>query len=108
MSSQEQDINTLPPQQRVEDDGAAFNAAVQELEDFLEIPIRVNVIIGKKMVKLGDVLDFSPGSLLVLDRSASESLSICLGDTFFARGEAAIIEDVFGVRITGINDPRKV
>jgi len=108
MSSQDKNLNALPREQRLEDDGAGFNAAVKELEDFLEIPIRVNVIVGKKMVKLRDVLDFSPGSLLVLDRSAGESLSIYLGDTFFARGEAAIIEDAFGVRITGINDPRKV
>lgn len=108
MSSQDQDIKTLPQQQQLEDDEAGFNAAVRELEDFLEIPIPVNVIIGKKMVKLRDLLNFSPGSLVVLDRSASESLSIYLGDTFFARGEVTIIEDAFSVRVTEINDPRKV
>lgn len=101
-------MNALPREQREEDGGAGFNAALQELGDFLEVPVRVNVIIGKKMVKLKDVLDFSPGSLVVLDRSASESLLVYLGDTFFARGEAAISEETFGVRITEINDPRKV
>ncbi|NIM16842.1 MAG: hypothetical protein GTO45_33065 [Candidatus Aminicenantes bacterium] len=108
MSSQDQDVKALPQQQRLEEYEAGFNAAIQELEDFVEIPITVNVIMGKKMVKLRDLLDFSPGSLLVLDRSASESLLIYLGDTFFARGEVAIIEDAFSVRITEINDPRKV
>jgi flagellar motor switch protein FliN/FliY len=108
MSSQDQDIKVLPQQQRLEDDEAGFRAALQELEDFVEIPITVNVIVGKKMVKLRDLLNFSPGSLVVLDRSASESFLIFLGDTFFARGEVTIIEDSFGVRITEINDPRKI
>lgn len=108
MSSQDQDNKTLPQQQGVEDYEASFNAAVQELEDFVEIPIPVNVIIGKKMVKLKDLLNFSPGSLLVLDRSARESMLIFLGDAFFARGEIMVIEDTFNVRITEINDPRKV
>jgi len=81
---------------------------IAELEDFVEIPIRVNVLIGHKLVKLRELLDFSPGSLLVLNRSAGESLLIYLENSFFAKGEVTILEDTFAVRITEINDPRKV
>jgi len=82
--------------------------AIQEFEDFLEIPIRVNVLIGKKLVTLNELLNLEPGALLELNRSAGESLLIYLEDTFFAKGEVTILEDTFAVRITEINDPRQV
>lgn len=93
---------------KLKDYERSFNEAIDELEDFVELPIRVNVIIGKRLVKLSELLDFSPGSLMVLERSAGESLLIFLEDTFFAKGEVTILEDTFAVRITEINDPRKV
>lgn len=98
----------IPESRKIKNYEESFNLAVKELEDFVEVPIKVNVLIGKKLVKISELLDFSPGSLLVLDRSAGESLLIFLENTFFAKGEVTIMEDTFAVRITEINDPRKV
>jgi flagellar motor switch protein FliN/FliY len=103
--SQEQ---TAAENRKIRDYEESFNKAVKELDDFLEIPIKVNVIIGKKMVKIGELLNLAPGSLLTLKRSAGESLLIYLEDTFFAKGEVTVMEDTFAVRLTEINDPRKV
>ncbi len=105
---QEQDIRSIHERSRLKDYESSFTAALKELDDFVEIPLKVQVIIGKKLVTIRELLDLTPGSLVVLDRSAGESLLIFLGDTFFAKGEVTIIEDTFGVRITEINDPRKV
>lgn len=105
MKDEEQQI---PESRKIKNYEESFDLAVKDLEDFVEVPIRVNVVIGKKRVKISDLLDFSPGSLLVLDRSAGESLLIFLENTFFAKGEVTIMEDTFAVRITEINDPRKV
>lgn len=105
MKDEEQPI---PENSKIKNYEDSFNLAVKELEDFVEIPIRVNVVIGKRNVKISELLDLSPGSLLVLDRSAGESLLIFLENTFFAKGEVTIMEDTFAVRITEINDPRKV
>ncbi|MGD2092836.1 MAG: FliM/FliN family flagellar motor switch protein [Candidatus Aminicenantes bacterium] len=86
----------------------SFQEATRELEDFVDIPIRLNVLIGKKLVTLNELLNLEPGYLLELNRSAGESLLIYLEDTFFAKGEVTILEDTFAVRITEINDPRQV
>ncbi len=102
------DEQAIPESRKIKNYEESFNQAVKELEDFVEVPIKVNVVIGKKLVKISELLDFSPGSLLVLDRSAGESLLIFLENTFFAKGEVTIMEDTFAVRITEINDPRKV
>jgi flagellar motor switch protein FliN/FliY len=104
----EQDNQALQEMGKLKDYERSFNDAIAELEDFVEIPIRVNVLIGQRLVTLREMLDFTPGSLLVLNRSAGESLLIYLEDTFFAKGEVTILEDTFAVRITEINDPRKV
>jgi flagellar motor switch protein FliN/FliY len=107
MKVDEQEKST-PESRKIKNYEESFNQAVEEVDDFVEVPIRVNVLIGKKLVKIHELLDFAPGSLLVLDRSAGESLLIFLEDTFFAKGEVTIMEDTFAVRITEINDPRKV
>lgn len=107
MKVDEQEKST-PESRKIKNYEESFNQAVEEVEDFVEVPIRVNVLIGKKLVKIHELLDFAPGSLLVLDRSAGESLLIYLEDAFFAKGEVTIMEDTFAVRITEINDPRKV
>jgi flagellar motor switch protein FliN/FliY len=86
----------------------AFSIIIKELEDFVEVPIHVNVLLGQRQVKIRDLLNFAPGYLLDLKRSAGESLLVFLEDVFFAKGEVTIIEDTFGVRITEIHDPRKV
>jgi len=99
---------SIPESRKIKNYEESFDQAVKELDDFIEVPIKVNVVIGKKLVKIGELLDFSPGSLLVLDRSAGESLLMFLENTFFAKGEVTIMEDTFAVRITEINDPRKV
>jgi flagellar motor switch protein FliN len=86
----------------------SFETLIKEMADYIEIPIAVNVLIGSRLVRIRELLDLEPGSIVDLKRSAGESLIITLNDTFFAKGEVTVIEDTFGVRITEINDPRKV
>jgi flagellar motor switch protein FliN len=85
-----------------------FDVLIKDLDNFLEIPIGVNVLIGTRMVKIHEFLALEPGYILDLKRSAGENLMIFLNDIYFAKGEVTVIEDTFGVRITEINDPRKV
>ena len=102
------DHKALAESNRNQEYEASFQEVIRELEDFLEIPVRVHVLIGQRRVRVRDLLDFEPGYILDLKRSAGESLMIALEDVYFAKGEVTVIEDTFGVRITEINDPRKV
>ncbi len=85
-----------------------FDGLIKNLDNFLEIPIAINVLIGTRMVKIRELLALEPGYILDLKRSAGENLMIYLNNVNFAKGEVTVIEDTFGVRITEINDPRKV
>jgi flagellar motor switch protein FliN/FliY len=86
----------------------AFNRIKNELNDYLDIPIKLHVLIGKRGITVKELIELRPGAIIDLKRSAGESLLLFLNNTFFARGEVTVIEDTFGVRITSINDPRKV
>ena len=97
--------NSLSQNKEYED---SFKKLMDEFSEFVEIPVEVNVIIGERKIKVRDLLEFEPGHIMDLKRSAGESLMIYLKDTFFAKGEVTVIEDTFGIRITEINDPRKV
>jgi flagellar motor switch protein FliN/FliY len=86
----------------------AFAKLIQDLDNYLELPIRIDVLIGTRLVKIRELISLEPGYILDLKRSAGESLIIGLNNVHFAKGEVTVIEDTFGVRITEINDPRKV
>jgi len=85
-----------------------FRKMIKDFEDFLEIPIVLNVLIGFRMIKVRELLGLKTGTVIDLKRSAGESLMIYLNDVCLAKGEVTVIEETFGIRITEINDPRKV
>ena len=49
-----------------------------------------------------DLLGLGPGSVIELDKIAGEALDILVNDRLVARGEAVVVNDKFGVRITDI------
>ena len=49
-----------------------------------------------------DLLALTPGGVIELDKIAGEPLDIVVNDRLIARGEAVVINDKFGIRITDI------
>jgi flagellar motor switch protein FliN/FliY len=86
----------------------ALQKILKELEDYLEVPIVLNVLLGERMISIRELLDLETGSLVNLFRSAGDSLLLYLNKSYFGKGEVTILEDTLGVRITEINDPREV
>lgn len=85
-----------------------FNAVMADLEDFIEIPVTVHVLLGIRDLTIKEFLGLEVGSVIDLKMSAGDSLKIMLGNIIFAKGEVTIIEETFGVRLVEIIDPRKV
>jgi flagellar motor switch protein FliN/FliY len=54
-----------------------------------------------------DLLALGPGSIIELDKVAGEPLDILINDRLVARGEAVVVNDMFGVRITDIVSPQE-
>ena len=74
----------------------------QNLELIMSVPLEVSVEIGRTRRKVEDVLTFSKGSLVVLDKLAGDQVHLFVNGLCVARGDVVVIDDNFGVRITEV------
>lgn len=73
----------------------------------LDVELEVYVELGRKRMKIQDLLKLGKGSLIELDRSAGEPLSIFIGDKKLAEGEVVVVDERFGIRITQLIGPKE-
>ena len=72
------------------------------LDLILDIGLDVRVELGRTNMKIRDVLELGPGSVIELDKLAGELVDLLVNDKLFARGEVVVIDENFGVRVTDI------
>ena len=58
--------------------------------------------IGRKRMKIGDLLRLGTGQTLELEKAAGEPLEIVVNGRVIGRGEAVVLGDRYGLRITEI------
>ena len=74
----------------------------QNLELIMSVPLEVSVEIGRTRRKVEDILTFSKGSLVVLDKLAGDQGDLFVNGLCVARGDVVVVDDNFGVRITEV------
>jgi flagellar motor switch protein FliN/FliY len=81
---------------------APKEVSTRRLDLLLDVPLDVTVELGRSKMTIQELLGLSPGSVIELDKIAGEPLDIVVNDRLIARGEAVVINDKFGIRITDI------
>ena len=66
------------------------------------IPLQVTVELGKTKKEISEILEFSMGTIIVLDKVAGDPVEIVVNGKLLARGEVVVIDENYGVRITDI------
>ena len=66
------------------------------------IPLQVTVELGKTRKEISEILEFSTGTIIVLDKIAGDPVEIVVNGKLIARGEVVVIDENYGVRITDI------
>ena len=87
---------------------AAVSVAEKETRNIdliLDIPLQVSVELGKTKMLINDLLQLGQGSVVELEKLAGEPLDIYINGKQVARGEAVIVNEKFGVRLTDIISP---
>lgn len=74
----------------------------RNLEMLLDIPLEVTVELGRTKRSIGDILEFTQGSIIELDKLAGEPVDILVNQKLIAKGEVVVIDENFGVRVTDI------
>ena len=62
----------------------------------------MTVELGRTNKSIKEILDFSPGTIIELNKLAGEPVDVLVNGKFVAKGEVVVIEESFGVRITEI------
>ena len=76
--------------------------------DFLyDVKLEVSVVLGSTRMLIRDLLSLDSGSIVELNKLAGESLDVIVNDKVIARGEAVVINDKFGVRLTEVISPNE-
>jgi flagellar motor switch protein FliN/FliY len=83
---------------------AAAEAATHEknLEMIMDIPLRVTVELGRTKMVVSELLNLGQGSVVELNKLAGEPLEVLVNNKLVARGEAVVVNEKFGVRLTDI------
>ena len=74
----------------------------RKMELLLDVPLEVSVELGRTRMSIQSLLALGPGSVIELDKIAGEPLDIMVNGRLIARGEAVVVNDKFGVRLTDI------
>jgi len=77
----------------------------RSLERVMDIPLVVSVELGRTNIQIGELLSLAQGSVVELTKLAGEPLDVLVHGKLVARGEAVVINDQFGVRLTDIVSP---
>lgn len=77
----------------------------RNLNLILDIPLRVSVELGRTKMAVSELLNLTQGSVIELSKMAGEPMEVFVNDKLIARGEAVVVNDKFGVRLTDIVSP---
>ncbi len=77
----------------------------RELDFILDIPLVVSAQLGSTRLLINELLQLGQGSVVELEKLAGEPLEILVNGKLIARGEAVVVNEKFGVRLTDIISP---
>jgi flagellar motor switch protein FliN/FliY len=86
---------------------AAGDGADINLDLVLDIPVNVSLRVGSTEISIRDLVQLMEGSVVALDRDASEPMDVLVNGTLIAQGEIVVVDDRFGVRLTDVVSPNE-
>ncbi|MEZ4461609.1 MAG: flagellar motor switch protein FliN [bacterium] len=85
------------------------NALGRRAMDFLkDVPLEITVELGRCKMPIGDIFHLGPSSILELNKASDEPLEVRANGVLIALGEAVVVNDRFGIRLTSIASPDRL
>lgn len=77
----------------------------RNLELLLDVPLSVTVELGRVRMPVRQLLALGAGAIVELTKPAGEPLDVLINGKRVARGEAVMVNERFGVRLTEVVSP---
>lgn len=74
----------------------------ENLSLVMGVPLEVSVEIGRTQSLVKDILEYTKGTLVILDKQAGDQVDLFVNGQCIARGDVVVVDDNFGIRITEI------
>lgn len=97
-----QNVNVQPAQFQTFSNNVAPMMQQENIDLIMDVPLEVTVELGRTSKSIKEILDFSPGTIIELDKLAGEPIDVLVNGKFVAKGEVVVIEENFGIRVTEI------
>ena len=102
MGTNQQNVNVQPAQFQSFSENTQKIPGQENIGLIMDVPLEVTVELGRTTKSISEILDFTPGTIIELDRIAGEPIDVLVNGKFVAKGEVVVIEESFSVRITEI------
>lgn len=79
--------------------------AANNLDLILDIPVQLNVELGRTKIAIRNLLQLAQGSVVELDGLAGQPMDVLVNGCLIAQGEVVVVNDKFGIRLTDIISP---
>ena len=96
-------VNVQPAQSQPFNAGVSPLMQQENIDLIMDVPLEVTVELGRSNKSIKEILDFSPGTIIELNKLAGEPVDVLVNGKFVAKGEVVVIEENFGIRITEIS-----
>ena len=97
-----QPVNVQPAQFQTFTQGMSPVLQSENIDLIMDVPLDVTVELGRTSKSIQEILDFTPGTIIELNKIAGEPIDILVNGKYVAKGEVVVIEENFGVRIAEI------
>ncbi len=74
------------------------------LSSLSKMPVQISVVLGRCKMKLHEILNIEPGSVIELDKRVDDLVEIFVNEKLIARGEIVVVENKVGVTLKEIID----
>jgi len=78
--------------------------SMEQLQD-ITLPVRLDP--GSKRITVRELLELEPGKIVKLERLAGESVDLIINNKTMAKGEVAVTDENFAVRIVTLLSPEE-
>jgi len=98
----EEDSSAVPVMDVSFDQLSPSDEAVSKdnIDRLMDIGLNLSVELGRKDMKIKEILNLGPGKIIELDKLAGEPVDLLVNGELLAKGEVVVVDENFGVRIT--------
>jgi flagellar motor switch protein FliN/FliY len=80
----------------------AITGGPDEFQAVCDVPVKVQAVLGRSKMEIGELLRLKPGDVVELDRRVGEPADILVNNRLIARGEVVMIDNSLGITLTEI------